>query len=486
MSPRRAMNDAASCFIERGVVVTEGWSGPATIVVRDGRVASLHHPEQAPLPQADDDVIDAEGGWVLPGGVDPHVHVGMALGDYTTKDDYADATRSAVFGGTTTIIDFAIPGGSGESPSAAVERQLANGAGRAWCDFALHGCVTGPTADLNEELELLARWGVPTIKLFTTYRDQVMVDEDTLMAVMRILRRTGGLAVIHAEANHLIEAAQSDGAATGAISALDLPLTRPALAETASVAWVLATAEACQAPVYFVHQSTPAAVALTQAARRRGVAAFAETCTHYLLLDDRLYRGAHPERYVCCPPLRGPEQRSGLMELALTGQIDTIGSDHCCYDSAQKLERSDDVRQMPNGLPGVETRMPLLFSELVLRRGMPIEMFASMTSTNPARLNGLYPRKGTIAPGSDADLVIWRRRPASELITHQTLHMATDFTPYEGSEVAVEVSKVLLRGEVVVDGQSMAGGRPWGEFVPGGTWSPPRALQRVRTSGIER
>jgi dihydropyrimidinase len=461
----------ADLVVRGGTVVTEGWSGKATVLITDGRIAGVYQADDQPANSSRCRVVDADGGFVLPGGVDPHVHVGMHLGDYATRDDYATATRSAVFGGTTTIIDFALPG-PGESPAEAVSRQRRYADGQAWCDYALHGCVTGPRSDLGAQLRQLARAGVPTVKLFTTYRDQVMVNEDIITEVMGELRRTGGMALVHAEANHLIEAAQAQNAARGAIAAPYLGATRPVRAETASVAWILAIAETFAVPVYFVHLSTPAAVDLTQAARRRGVAAFAETCTHYLILDDSVYLGPHPERYVCCPPLRGARDRDGLVGRTLAGQVDSLGSDHCCYDSAQKLERADDVRVMPNGLPGVETRLPLLLSELVFRRGLPLESFVAMTATNPARLNGLYPRKGTIAPGSDADLVVWRWRSSPRLLSQQDLHMATDFTPYEGLEVMVEASQVVLRGELTVDdGQLVRESR--GRFVPGVRWSSP-------------
>ena len=461
----------ADLVVRGGTVVTETWSGRATILIADGRIAGIYGPEEQPASGRRRRVVDADGGFVLPGGVDPHVHVGMRLGGYTTRDDYTSASAGAVFGGTTTIIDFAIPA-AGESPVQAVSRQRRAGDSHAWCDYALHGCVTAPGSDIGAQLRQLAGAGVPTVKLFTTYRGQVMVNEDTVTQVMRELGRTGGMAVVHAEANHLIEAAQAENAANGTIAAPHIGASRPVRAETASVAWILAIAETFAVPVYFVHQSTPAAVNLTQAARRRGVAAFAETCTHYLIFDDSVYLGPHPERYVCCPPLRGARDRDGLVGLVLVGQVDSLGSDHCCYDAAQKLERADDVRVMPNGLPGVETRLPLLLSELVFRRALPLESFVAMTATNPARLNGLYPRKGTIAPGSDADLVVWHRRSSPRLLSPQDLHMATDFTPYEGREVLAEASQVILRGELTVDDGQLVG-EPRGQFIPGRRWRPP-------------
>jgi dihydropyrimidinase len=199
-----------------------------------------------------------------------------------------------------------------------------------------------------------------------------------------------------------------------------------------------------------VHLSTPGAVDLVSAARRDGVAAFAESCPHYLTLDDGRYATSHPERWVCCPPLRGRATVDALALRLRMGFVDAVGSDHCCYDTVQKAEHADDVRAMPNGLPGVETRIPVLFSEFVAKGRLSLERFASVTAAGPARLNGLYPRKGTIAPGSDADLVILDPRRVRQ-VRAADLHMETDYSPYEGMDITGWPTTVLLRGQVVVD-----------------------------------
>jgi len=201
--------------------------------------------------------------------------------------------------------------------------------------------------------------------------------------------------------------------------------------------------------VYFVHQSTAEATGLVAQARRRGVAAFTETVAHHLVLDDRRYQGSEPERYVCCPPLRPAAAVEQLGRQLFTGEVTTIGSDHCCYDLAQKRSRRHDVRVMPNGLPGVETRLPVIFSEYVVRRGLPVTRFVELTAANPARANGIYPRKGTLLPGADADLALWDPARPWTLST-QELHMATDYTPYEGTEVTGRPVTVIVGGRVVV------------------------------------
>ena len=435
----------ADLVVHGGTVVNAGGSGPATVVVSGGRIVAVQDPS-LPLPPHDR-AVDATGSLVIPGGVDPHCHIGQRLGEYAQLDDYESASIAALWGGTTTVIDFAIPD-PGQRPIDAVHerRKLAE---ISRCDTALHGCVIDWDDSTPAQIAEMANAGVRTIKLFTTYKDVVMAGPDTVLEVLRTLHAQGGIAYVHAEANHVIEDAQALAVAAGEAAAGHMPRTRPELAEASAVSQVLATAEHVDAPVYFVHQTTAEAVDLVRAARRRGVRAYTETCPHYLYLDERTYSSEHPERFVCCPPLRAPETVAALRARALVGDIDTLGSDHCCYSTSQKTEHSHDVRVMPNGLPGVETRLAVTFTQLVVRGGMPVERFVGMFATNPARLNGLT-TKGVIAAGHDADLVVvdpGARRSARS----GDLHMATDYTPYEGEELAGWPTVVVGGGRVVLD-----------------------------------
>lgn len=436
-----------------GTVITDAWRGPATVVVRNGSVAALLHPDQ-PLPAmpASARVLDARHSLVLPGGVDPHTHIDMELGGYTTRDGYRQATAAALWGGTTTVVDFAIPR-PGQSPLDAVHERQRKAAG-GLADAALHGCVVNWDDDVPRQLAAMADLGVRTVKLFTTYRDVVMASSDTVRRVMQVLRDLGGLPYVHAEANHLVEFDQEQAVDQGRIDAAGHARTRSEASEIAAVQQVLATARAVGSPVYFVHQSTPAAIDQVRRARRTGVRAYTETCPHYLLLDDSVYASDTPERFVCCPPLRSRTSVDGVVERALSGEVEAIGSDHCCYDTSQKLADSADVRVMPNGLPGVETRLPVTFTELVCHRGMPVERLVGMISANPARLNGLHPRKGTIAPGSDADLILIDPQ-VSRIATPEKLHMATDYTPYQGRELWGWPHTVIQRGRVVIENGQM-------------------------------
>ncbi|WP_028923556.1 amidohydrolase family protein [Pseudonocardia acaciae] len=431
--------------VHGGTVVNAGWSGPATVVVSGGTVVAVQDPA-LPLPPHER-ALDAGGRLVIPGGVDPHCHIGQRLGDYQQLDDYASASVAALHGGTTTVVDFAIPE-PGQAPLAAVQerRELAS-ASR--CDTAMHGCVIAWEDGVAKQLAEMAELGVRTVKMFTTYRDVVMAGPDTVLEVLRALHELGGIGYVHAEANHVIEDAQEQAAAAHRTHARHHSYTRPELAEAAAVTEVLATAEHVGAPVYFVHQTTAEAVDLVRAARRRGVRAYTETCPHYLTLDSSVYDTEHPERFVCCPPLRGSSTVAALRARALAGDVDTLGSDHCCYSAGQKAEHRDDVRVMPNGLPGVETRLPVAFTELVARGGMPVERFVALFASNPARLNGLT-GKGVIAPGADADLVVLdpsltRTADANEL------HMATDYTPYQDRRLVGWPEAVVSAGRVVLD-----------------------------------
>lgn len=449
----------ADVVVRGGTVVEAGWSGPADVVITGGRVTALAAPGTAPAAAS---VIDAAGHLVLPGGVDPHCHVGFTSGDFTSLDDYRQCTTAAVHGGTTTIVDFAIPR-PGENPADAAHAQRAK-AGEGLCDSALHACVVEWDDTVPDQLASLVADGIATVKMFTTYRGETMADEDTVLRTMKTLAALGGMVVIHCEADHIIGDAQRRCADAGRIGASHMADTRPGLAETASVAEILAIAESVDAPVYFVHQSTAEAVELVAAARRRGVRAYSEAVAHHLVLDDSAYAGDRPERFVCCPPLRPADQVRALGRHLFTGEVTTIGSDHCCYDTAQKESRSGDVRAMPNGLPGVETRLPVIFSEYVVRRGLRVTRFVELTAANPARTNGLYPRKGTLLPGADADLAIWD--PTAEWqITAGGLHMATDYTPYEGMTVTGRPKTVLVGGRVVVDNGALTDPTPRGRHI---------------------
>lgn len=437
--------ESVDLVITGGLIVNASHREAASIVVNNGKITALLSPD-VPVPSAKRR-IDAAGQIVVPGGVDPHCHIGEAVGEFSGQDDYRNATTAALYGGTTTLVNFAIPEG-GETPlNAARRKKLETKSSRV--DTALHGGIITWEPGVADEIAELAQMGIRTVKMFTTYKGERMAEPETVLEVLRSLHNQGGMGYIHAEADHVIQDATALSASTGSVSAAHMPQMRPELAENAAVAQVLATAQHLQAPVYFVHQSTPEAVDQVRVARRNGLKAYTETCPHYLLLNSALYDRPNAEGFVCCPPLRDEHTRTGLVHSALIGDIDTIGSDHCCFTLEQKSVHSHDARQMPNGMPGVETRIPASYTALVQNAGLSLERFVALTSTNAARLNGLE-GKGTITVGADADLYTINPDYSRNADIHD-LHMATDYTPYQGMSLYGWPQVVVAGGRVVLD-----------------------------------
>ncbi|WP_138414143.1 amidohydrolase family protein [Sinomonas gamaensis] len=455
----------ADLVIANGRVVNASGTRFAHVVVDGGRVAEVVDATEA-VPAASR-IIDAAGRAVIPGGVDAHCHVAQVTGRYRTLDDYEVTSKAALWGGTTTILDFGIPRDRTETPLEAAMNKLAL-AREARCDVALHGSVITWDETVPAQLEELAELGICSVKLYMTNRGSTMADNDTVLKVMHEMVRLDGLTYVHAEHDAMIVDCTQAHAEAGEIGIEHLHESRPELAEEASVREVIAMAEYTGAPVYFVHQSTPGAVDLVTRARRRGLAIHSETCPHYLVLDDGVYASRFPEWYACCPPMRSPETVAALRERVSDGAIHTVASDHSCYDLSQKRERMDDLREMPHGLPGVETRMPVTFTALAAAwtredEGL-LERFVELFSTAPSRINGLA-GKGVIAPGYDADLVVF---DPSELrtVSGVRLHMGTDFSPFDGRELRGWPHVVISGGRVVLDDDGFHDPGPVGRFIP--------------------
>jgi len=434
------------------------------IVVDDGRVREILDPA-TPLPAADR-VVDAAGRVVIPGGIDGHCHIAQITGRYRTLDDYAQTSVAALWGGTTTIMDFGIPRDGSETPLEAArnKRELARDAR---CAVALHGAVVTWDETVPAQLDALAEMGIRSVKMYMTNRGTTMSDDDTVLKVLKEMKRLDGLTYIHAEHDAMIVDCTQEHADAGEIGIEHLHRTRPELAEEASVREVLAMAEYVGTPVYLVHQSTPGAVDLVAEARARGVEAYSESCPHYLLLDDEVYASRVPEWFACCPPMRSAETVAALRQRFADGAVHTVASDHSCYDLAQKRERRDDIRQMPHGLPGVETRMPAAFTALADAAGTVddalLQRFVELFSAAPARVNAL-PGKGAIAAGFDADLVIFD--PAEERsVDGGLLHMGTDFSPFDGLALRGWPQVVVSAGRVVLDADGFHDPGAVGAFV---------------------
>jgi dihydropyrimidinase len=434
-------------LITNATVVNATGTVRAHVGIEDGVITSMLAPTTDTLPAADR-TIAADGRLLIPGGVDAHCHVQQITGAYTSLDTFESASVAALHGGTTTIIDFGIPGDPSQSPRAALQHKLDLIRG-ARCDVALHGSVVRWDDTVPEQLEWMAEQGVPSVKLYTTNRGSTMADDDTILATMQVMARLGGLTYIHSEHDAIIVGCTSAHADDGRIGIRHLPHTRPTISEAASVREVLAMAAYAEAPVYFVHQSTPEAVDAVHEARARGQEVYNETCPHYLLLDDSVYESITPEKFACCPPMRTATQVAELNARVRRGHLDVVSSDHSCYDLSQKRQNDEDVRHMPHGLPGVETRMPAAFTALVQRQGMSVERFVDVFATAPATINGLG-TKGVVGVGYDADLVIFDPSH-SRTVQEAELHQGTDFSPFDGLELQGWPQIVVSAGRVVVE-----------------------------------
>ncbi|MDQ0828032.1 dihydropyrimidinase [Arthrobacter sp. B2I5] len=453
------MSRQPQLVIANATVVNSHGRQEAHVVVQDGRIARLVDTAQ-PVPAADH-TIDATGKLLIPGGVDGHCHVAQVTGRFRTLDDYRTTSTAALWGGTTTIIDFGIPRDAQETPLAAAlhKKELAT---QSRCDVALHGSVVSWDETVPWQLEQLAAEGIRSVKMYTTNRGSTMADGDTILKVMREMVRLDGLTYIHAEHDPIIADCTGQHAQDGRIGIEHLHRTRPELAEEISVKETLAMAEYTAAPVYFVHQSTPGAVDLVSQARDRGLEAYSETCPHYVTLDDSVYGSRFPEWFACCPPMRNAETVAALKERLVSGAIHTMSSDHSCYDLSQKRERTDDVRAMPHGLPGVETRMPVTFTAMT-SAGATVEQFVEAFAAAPARINAV-PGKGRIAEGFDADLVLFD--PAEErTVDGSALHMGTDFSPFDGKALRGWPAVVVSNGRVVLDADGFHDPGAVGRFI---------------------
>jgi dihydropyrimidinase len=444
---------AMRLLIRNGTVATADGVRPADVLV-DGETVA----EVAPgITAAADRTLDATGRFVLPGGVDVHTHLDMPYGDAVSADDFASGTVAAAMGGTTTIVDFAVQDRGG-TLHAAVAAWQAKAKGKAAVDYGFHAIVTEVTPSVLREMDELVAEGITTFKLFMAYPGRLMVDDAAIFRALLATARNGGMVMMHAENGHVIEVLQERALAEGRTEPMQHALTRPALTEAEAAHRAIALAELAGAPMYIVHVSAAETADEIAAARARGRPVYGETCPQYLFLTDAAYRedGA---RFIMSPPLRDRRAQERLWRALVDGELQAVATDHCPFTLTDK-HRHAAFTKVPGGAPGIETRLTLLFDA----RRLPLERFVAVTATEPARLFGLYPRKGTIAPGSDADIAIWD--PArTQVISAATHHMRVDYNPYEGRTVKGVPETVLLRGRVIAQGGSFTGEAGAGRFL---------------------
>jgi len=461
-----------SLLLRNGTVVLADRTFAADVLVEGETVREV----RAGIPEnAADRVIDASGMLLLPGGIDVHTHLDMPFGGTTSSDDFLTGTRAAAFGGTTTIVDFAIQA-RGTRMRDALDIWWGKAEGKACIDYGFHMIVTDLGTSGLEDMDDLVREGVASFKLFMAYPNVLMVDDATIFKALAQTSKNGALVCMHAENGGAIDVIVQRTLAEGKTAPIYHALTRPVTAEAEAVHRAIALAEMAHAPVYIVHLSSEAALNQVREARDRGLPAFAETCPQYLLLSIEEMERPNFEgaKYVFTPPLREKHNLPKLWEGLKHDHLQVVSTDHCPFCFAdQKALGKDDFTKIPNGGPGIENRLQLIHHYGVNQGKLSLNRFVELVATSPARIFGMYPKKGTIAPGSDADIVVWD--PEAELtISAQTHHMRVDYSMFEGFKVKGNARQVISRGEVVVEGGKFLGKPGRGKYLRraarGGAW----------------
>lgn len=455
-----SQGDSVDTWIRGGLVVTAQESFQADIGIEAGRIAQVGSGQRGTGTQ----VLNAEGKWILPGIVDVHTHMELPLKEAISADDFATGTQAAACGGVTTIIDFSLHGQGDSLEKCFLDRRRAAD-GRVAIDYGLHAEIVDVNEGILDEIPRLVQEGVTSFKLYLAYRrDGRMVDDGALYAVLKRAGQVGGLVLAHAENGPLLERLTDELLVAGKTAPIFHARSRPNLVEEEAVRRAIAICRFAGGNLYVVHLTTRQALSAVREARGGGLHLLAETCPQYLLLDESAYLGADGIDYIATPPLRSPQDQEALWRGLAGGTISVISTDHCPFTKQQKRQAGESFAQVPNGLPGVETALPLIYSRGVSQgRLTPNQMVAAM-ATNPAKIFGLYPTKGSLEVGSDADLVIFD--PEAEFtISAKNLHSNTEFSPYEGLQGRGVIHLTMLRGQVIAESCRFCGSSGGGRFL---------------------
>jgi len=458
-------------LIRNGRIVTAVDDYHADLLIEDGKIAMIGKTIDVEA----DKVIDAKGRLVIPGGIDPHTHMDLPFGGTSSSDDFETGTIAAAHGGTTTIIDFAVQY-KGQALNEALDVWHAKAEGKTSIDYGFHLICTDLPDTRLPEMKSMIDQGVTSFKLFMAYPGVFLVDDATIYKAMQTAGGNGGLICMHAENGVVIDAIVKQFLAQGHTAPKYHALTRPTKAEAEGVHRAIALAEIAGTSVYIVHLSNADALEEVTRARDAGVPAYAETCPQYLFLDYSVYEqpGFEGAKWVMTPPIREKWHQDKLWRGLEFNDLQVVSTDHCpfCFKEQKELGK-DDFSKIPNGGPGVEHRMSLIYNGGVVGGRISLNRFIEITSTNAARIFGLFPRKGTIAVGSDADIVIFD--PDEEMtISAKTHHMRVDYSCYEGTTVRGVTKTVLSRGDVVIEEGEYVGRRGHGQFLKRGHAFSPR------------
>lgn len=450
--------------ISGGTLVTASDTFQADIGIQAGKIVAIG----SDLPGAE--IVNARGLLVLPGAIDPHVHLEMPTPVATSSDDWFTGTRAAACGGTTTVIDFVEPE-PGESLLHALDARRSQAESKAVIDFSFHMTLDRVDDDTLAEIPLVIEAGLTSFKCYTTY--SMRLEDDQLLGALVAVGKAGGLTIVHAENDAIVNRLRSDFIQAGKTEPRFHPLSRPVESEGEAVERVLALAKTAQAPVLIVHVSTQLGMDAIKRAQSRGQTAFGETCPQYLLLTDDTFAapGFEGAKFICSPPLRTSIDQAALWHGLEGGVFQVVGTDHCpfFYDGTKNLGRSLDdpppFTQIPGGVPGIEARLALLYTFGVRSSRLSLNQWVAVCSAGPARVYNLYPRKGTLSPGADADIVLFDPEKRVTLST-DVLHENVDYTPYQGFELTGYPVKTYLRGQLIAEDGEFIGKKQPGLYLP--------------------
>lgn len=440
-------------LFKNGTVVSGRGTRRADVLVENEKILQVGRNLSDPLARA----IDVTGKLLMPGFIDAHTHFDLDVCNTTTVDDFDSGTKSAIRGGTTTIVDFACPN-KGESLHHGLDLWHRKADGKCWCDYGFHMTIDDWNAEIEKEIDDMYAAGISSFKMYMTY-PAMMIGDEAMYKALKKLKEKGGICGVHCENSGVINALIEERKAAGEMGVSSHPETRPDFLEAEAVSRLLRIAQAVDIPVVIVHLTNAATLAEVTAARRRGQKVYVETCPQYLVLDDSVYYNedfSRAARYVCAPPLRKPEDCRALWAGLRKGDIQTISTDHCAFTLAQKDAGRGDFTKIPGGLPGVEARGELVYSFGVTTRKISLATMCKVLSENPAKLYGMFPRKGVIAPGADADIVVYDPQ-ADHILRAEDMVSRAGYTPYEGFVTHGSVSQVWLRGKLMVENGHVIG-----------------------------
>lgn len=450
-----------SLLIKNGRVITATDDYVADIFIEGEVITAIGRL----LPHVADTTIDASGKLVFPGGIDPHVHLDMPFMGTFSSDTHETGTRAALFGGTTTVIDFVLQK-QGHSLKEALAEWNARASGTTVGDYSFHMAVTDFNEHTKTEIsELIEHEGITSFKTFMAYKGALMIDDRQMIGLMQEVKKQGGMVTVHATNGDVIDYLVAKHRSEGKLAPVYHYLSQPEVTEAEASGRFADMADYTGCPGYIVHMTCEGALNAVRQATRRNQKVFVETCIQYLVLDASLYeQDFEGAKWVMSPPLREQKDRETLWAGINQGLVQVVATDHCPFNWEQKLMGKDDFLKIPNGHPAIENRMELLFSEGVHTGKITLNKYVEVACTNPAKIFGMFPRKGTIAIGSDADLVIFDPMEKHTL-SAKTHHMNVDYSGYEGWELTGKVKTVLLRGTVAIDNNTCLVEKGYGQFI---------------------